>query len=69
MPAAIGMEIGCILRTTSGASAGLEINAKHPDTSQPIVGTKIPHWEQVVEIVDAAAPVFAGIRTSPGMSP
>ena len=39
------------------------MNCAHPDTGRQIVGTQIPGWNRLKEIVLAAAPIFAGIHT------
>jgi hypothetical protein len=63
MLGAIDLETGGIFRVVCGTGAGLEINGNHRDTGQPIVGTLIPGWDRIQELVVSAAPVFAGIRT------
>ena len=63
MLGAIVLETGAISRVVSGTGAGLEMNGNHPDTGHPIAGTMIPGWDRIRELVVAAAPVFAGIRT------
>jgi glutathione synthase/RimK-type ligase-like ATP-grasp enzyme len=63
MLGAIDLEAGGIFRVVCGTGAGLEINGNHPDTGHPIVGTLIPGWDRIQELVVSAAPVFAGIRT------
>jgi glutathione synthase/RimK-type ligase-like ATP-grasp enzyme len=60
---AVELETGRIIRVVSGTGIGLEIDGKHPDTGHPIVGTLIPYWDRIQELVVTAAPVFAGIRT------
>jgi hypothetical protein len=59
----IDLGTGRIFLVVSGTGAGLEIDGNQPDTSQLIVGTKIPDWDWLQDVVLAAAPVFAGIRT------
>jgi hypothetical protein len=63
MLGAIVLETGAISRVVSGTGAGLEINGNHTDTGHPIANTMIPGWDRIRELVVAAAPVFAGIRT------
>jgi hypothetical protein len=63
MLGAIEVETGTIWRVVSGTGAGLSINPSHPDTRQPILGIEIPGWVKIKELVQAAAPVFAGVRT------
>ena len=60
---ALDLATGRIMRVVRGAGADLTINDPHPDTGQPIVGTVIPGWENLLGLVDTAAKVFAGIRT------
>jgi hypothetical protein len=63
MLGAIDLDSGQILRTVCGSGADLHVNSAHPDTGRPIVGTQIPGWNRLKEIVLAAAPFFAGIHT------
>ena len=63
MLGAINLESGQILRTVTGSGADLHVNSAHPDTGRPILGTPIPDWNRLKEIVLAAAPIFAGIHT------
>ena len=35
----------------------------HLDTGRPVIGTPIPGWQRLVELVIGAATVFAGVRT------
>jgi hypothetical protein len=63
MLGAIELESGSIWRIVSGTGADLSANSMHPDTGHPIVGTKIPDWETIQELIQVAAPIFAGIRT------
>jgi hypothetical protein len=59
----IDLESGKILRSVCGSGAELRVNDPHPDTGRPIIGAEIPDWNQVKEIVVAAGPLFAGIRS------
>jgi hypothetical protein len=63
MLGAIDLESGQILRTVTGSGADLRVNSAHPDTGRPIVGTQIPEWNMLTDIVLTAAPIFAGIHT------
>ena len=63
MLGAIDLESGQILRAVCGSGADLRVNSAHPDTGRQIVGTQIPGWNRLKEIVLAAAPIFAGIHT------
>ena len=60
---AIDLASGRITRVVHGAGADLVIDAPHPDTGAPIVGTTIPGWQALTEMVRTASRVFAGIRT------
>jgi Sugar-transfer associated ATP-grasp len=47
----------------------ITVNASHPDTHAPIVGTPIPDWDQATALVCFAAQALPGIRTQcPGTS-
>ena len=63
MLGAIELEKGIIGRVVRGSGKDLAVNEPHPDTGEAILGTPIPDWPRLVELVMAAAPVFAGIRT------
>jgi hypothetical protein len=60
---AINLASGRITRVVHGAGADLVIDAPHPDTGAPIVGTTIPGWQALTDLVRTASQVFAGIRT------
>jgi hypothetical protein len=63
MLGAIELTSGIIQRVVRGAGADLAVNEPHPDTGRPLIGTPIPDWPRLVELVMSAATVFAGIRT------
>jgi hypothetical protein len=60
---AIDIATGAITRVVCGTGLTLEEDGFHPDTRQPIAGTVIPNWTQIVTDVKLAAQTFAGIRT------
>ena len=60
---AIDLASGRITRVVHGAGADLAVDAPHPDTGAPIVGTTIPGWQHLTDMVRTASQVFAGIRT------
>lgn len=60
---AIDLASGRITRVVHGAGADLVIDAPHPDTGVPIVGTTVPGWQALTDTVRTASQVFAGIRT------
>ena len=60
---AIDLASGRITRVVHGAGADLVVDAPHPDTGAPIVGTTIPGWQALTDMVRTASQVFAGIRT------
>jgi hypothetical protein len=59
----IDLASGRITRVVHGAGADLVVDAPHPDTGAPIVGTTIPGWQHLTDMVRTASQVFAGIRT------
>jgi hypothetical protein len=63
MLGAIALESGTIWRVVSGTGAGLSINPNHSETRRAFLGIEIPGWVEIKELVLAAAPIFAGIRT------
>ena len=56
-------EAGRIVRVVRGTGIDQHVNKLHPDTGAQIVGTEIPDWPCLVDVVRAAAPIFPGIRT------
>jgi hypothetical protein len=60
---AIDLASGRITRVVHGAGADLVVDAPHPDTGAPIVGTTISGWQALTDVVRTASQVFAGIRT------
>jgi hypothetical protein len=63
MLGAVELKTGIIHRVVRGTGAGLAVNEPHPDSGRPVMGTPIPEWPRLMELVKRAAPVFAGIRT------
>lgn len=52
--------IGAAVELTTGTITAARTERRpihdHPDTGEPIVGTRLPHWEQVVEIASGCGP-------------
>ncbi len=63
MLGAINLANGQVTRVVSGVGATMAVNSVHPDTGKAIVGTSIPDWPELVDIVMDAATLFPGIRT------
>jgi hypothetical protein len=63
MLGAVALDNGIIWRVVSGSGASQSTNHLHPDTGCPILGTKIPDWARIQDLIRAAAPIFEGIRT------
>lgn len=63
MLGAINLETGLITRVVRGTGVELTLNEVHPDTGRPILGTPVPDWQAVQDLVLTAAKVFPGIRT------
>ena len=59
----IDLKTGTITRAVRGTAADTVINPPHPDTAHPIVGTVIPDWQGLLDLVATAARVLPGIRT------
>ncbi len=64
MLAAIDMNEGIITRVVRGTGAEMKINESHPDTGNPILGTVIPDWEQVKNLIGASSLLVPGISHS-----
>ncbi|MDE1905155.1 MAG: hypothetical protein KGH75_01710 [Rhodospirillales bacterium] len=63
MAAAVDTMTGQITRAVSGAGADLAEWSSHPDTDAALVGTTLPDWAGLRDLVMNAACVFPGIRT------
>ena len=46
-----------------GVGDEMQVNEPHPDTAAPIVGTRIPCWDELLNLVCRVSRVFAGLRT------
>ena len=60
--APIELETGLTRRVVRGTGAETSLEAAHPDTKRPIVGTLIPQWEALTRLVISAAEILPGIR-------
>src|SRR3546814_4187997 len=58
----IDPEHGTILRVLRGTGPGMEEFQQHPATGQQLVGTRLPHWQEVRRVNDACARLFAPVR-------
>src|SRR3546814_14569706 len=58
----IDPEHGTILRVLRGTGPGMEEFQQHPATGQQLVGTRLPHWQEVRRVNDARARLFAPVR-------
>jgi alpha-L-glutamate ligase-like protein len=47
---AIGAGIDIATGTTVAAVLGNDIVTEHPDTGQPVIGLKIPHWDDLLKL-------------------
>ena len=63
MLGAIDPANGCIARVVRGTGMDQTLNETHPDTRNSLLGTRIPAWKRLVDLVCEAAAVFPGIRT------
>jgi Sugar-transfer associated ATP-grasp len=59
--AAVAADTGTLKRVVCGVALGQREVVSHPDTGEPLVGLRLPHWPQMVELVLAAARVLAGL--------
>ncbi len=57
---AIDLASGRITRVVHGAGADLVVDAPHPDTGAPIVGTTVPSWQRVDRHGANGKPGFRG---------
>jgi hypothetical protein len=63
MAAAIDSATGQITRAVRGVGVDLMACTAHPDTDAALVGTALPNWIELRNLVTKAACVFPGIRT------
>jgi hypothetical protein len=63
MLGAVDIETGRITRAVRGVGADFTICPSHPDTNAALVGTLLPHWTELPELVCEAALIFPGIGT------
>ena len=54
---------GTIRRAVRGSGREMEVDPLHPDTGQPVVGVRVPWWEEVVRLCKTAAVTLPGVRT------
>ena len=53
---------GRILRARMKHPIGVSDRSVHPDTSVPLIGACVPHWNAVLELARECAPVLAPVR-------
>ncbi len=58
----IDVETGEIVSAMSGDVFHLEHHTHHPETGAPLIGERIPHWEDVREISRQCVKLFSPIR-------
>jgi hypothetical protein len=63
MLGAIDPANGRIARVVRGTGMDKTLNETHPDTGNSLLGTRIPAWKWLVDLVCEATAVFPGIRT------
>jgi hypothetical protein len=56
--AQLHMETGTVLRVVRGNAEGFEELTDHPDSGLPIVGTVVPNWQQILQLVIESAKVI-----------
>jgi len=63
MLGAVDVRSGRVQRVVAGTGLGMTVDAPHPDTGRPIIGTLIPDWQCLTSMVETASQLFPGIRT------
>ena len=63
MIAAVNIETGAIERVVRGTGMEMEVGFDHPETGKRMVGTVLPDWCQLLDVVQRAARTFPGVRT------
>ena len=62
LAAALDVRTGRVIRVVSGKGANLQVNLTHPDTGYQLLGTKIPLWDEMMQVLKKAAESFPGFR-------
>ena len=60
---AVDLADGTIRHAVRGIGREMEVDPPHPDTGQPVVGTRIPRWAEVIALGLRAAATLPGVRT------
>ena len=53
---------GEIVTARSENALGTTDYEVHPETGAPLIGERLPHWERLLDMVRACAPIFAPVR-------
>ena len=54
---------GAITRVVTGAGAELQEQTHHPETGAPLIGLRVPFWEEASQLCRQAATIFPRVRT------
>lgn len=60
---AVELDSGEVRRVVRGVGADMTVNPSHPDTGLPILGLRLPLWNQIKELCQSAALTLPGVRT------
>ena len=63
MLGAVDLESGEVRRVVQGVAKDQAVNSSHPDTGRPLVGMRLPLWQETRELCKTAALLLPGIRT------
>jgi hypothetical protein len=63
MLGALNLDDGVITRVVAGIGEDQVLVDRHPNTDRPIVGTAMPHWQEMKELCLVAASALSGART------
>lgn len=60
MLAAIDLTSGTVRRVVAGVGTSQVVDSVHPVTQKELIGFKVPHWQQIRDLVLTATPAFPG---------
>ncbi|MEM8564460.1 MAG: sugar-transfer associated ATP-grasp domain-containing protein [Pseudomonadota bacterium] len=58
----IDLGSGLVKRVICGTGSSLKINPLHPDTGYQLLGTTVPQWHEILQMLSRAALCFPGFR-------
>lgn len=60
--AAVDMQSGKVTRALTGKGSQLGLTERHPQTGHPLLGIRVPQWDEIMALMEQAAASFPGFR-------